>query len=174
MVFVFLFLVLVIIDPILVNAQTGSIFLTYKDPQDRFSISYPQGWDVKPLTNRFQPYVVQFEDLADRGSVSVIISEAANLDARDYIVNLIPYLNNTIRNFRVVEGVECSKYMMAGHNACSFIFSGNITVELGNMGVVTQANGTLYQISYIAEPDPFEKNLPIVEKMIRSFKIGTT
>jgi hypothetical protein len=46
MVFVFLFLVLVIIDPILVNAQTGSIFLTYKDPQDRFSISYPQGWDI--------------------------------------------------------------------------------------------------------------------------------
>jgi hypothetical protein len=174
----FLCLAILIIDPLLVNAQTGSTtFLTYKDPQGRFSINYPQGWNVTAATNRFQGYQVQFQQIYGIGNssaISLLIDKNVTSDARDYIVSvLIPFLRNSFPYFTVGEDLECSKYMLGGHKACSFIYSVGIAEgQIGTMHVATQVNGTLYSIAFHSSPDAFEKNLPIVEKMINSFKIG--
>ena len=180
----FLFVAISITNPIVANAQTGyTRLLTYKDPQGMFSINYPQGWDVKPATNRFQNYLVQFTQsqggIGNSSAIFVITANNVTSDTRDYIIyNMIPNLNQSPLNIKITKGIECTKYMMSGHNACSLIYSGsalpNTSFErmFGAMAVATQVNGTLYLILFLSFPHMFQKNLPVVEKMISSFKIG--
>jgi hypothetical protein len=98
-----LFLAIAIIDPIIVNAQTEpSTFLTYKDPKCRFSIDYPQqGWNVTAATNRFQDYLVRFDQLygiQNRSHVDVNILKNSTYDIRDIVLyNVIPNSRNTTK-----------------------------------------------------------------------------
>lgn len=79
--------------------------------------------------------------------------------------------------FELNQDMECSKYKIDGHHACSFhqLDSNpriNFCVSFKGLTGRNSCNGTMYQISCGSNPNKFDSDLPIADKMIGSFKIG--
>jgi hypothetical protein len=71
--------------------------------------------------------------------------------------------------YRIIEPVECSKYKMDGHQVCSVVDSSS---SYGFLNIVSQIGDRTYLLIYGATHDNFDKNLPIAQHMINSFKFG--
>jgi hypothetical protein len=73
--------------------------------------------------------------------------------------------------------VECKKYAVDGHKACSMIntqtpdYISDVKVALMNVGSII--NGITYIFVYGSTPDDFDSNLPVIDKVISSFRIPT-
>ena len=84
----------------------------------------------------------------------------------------------SIPNFELNQDVEFQKYTVNGNKACSFIFTqtpdyiSDVRIALMNVGTII--NGTAYMFVYGSNPDGFDSNLPVIDKMIASFRIPTT
>ena len=76
--------------------------------------------------------------------------------------------------FDLAEGPDCEKYTLSDNKACSIIykrFFPSTTDDNGVMQVISIINGKMYLISYSTLPFIFDKNLPIAEHMINSFRV---
>lgn len=161
------------------NMSAG--FGNYKDAQKRFSIDYPLTWTTKPATNRFEQDLVQFisgpvsPSFAD---VAVKIVKKSPVGAEQAMKAVFSSLRFTIPNFQTSQDIECQKYVMDGNQACSIIYSRTgdyiSNIKMGVMQVASVIGGDMYIIEYDTFPDNFDKDLPIVEQMISSFKAGTS
>jgi hypothetical protein len=73
---------------------------------------------------------------------------------------------------------ECERYKIQGNQACSFIVSSKpnpiFDQKMIMMSVLAKINGTVYSFSYGNNPNDFDKDLPMIEKMIASFKLVGT
>ncbi|HJT49796.1 MAG TPA: PsbP-related protein [Nitrososphaeraceae archaeon] len=156
----------------------ATTFLTYKDKQGRFTISYPSsGWEVTPAKNRFEDFVVSFRNLDTLSSLVI------QLNKIDYPGNDVESLMSAMPdmarigtpNFELIQEVECKKYTIDGHKACSMINTQTPDYisekKIAMMTVGSIINGTSYMFLYGAKPDNFDTYLPIIDKMIGSFKI---
>jgi hypothetical protein len=78
---------------------------------------------------------------------------------------------NNKPNIQINESVECSKYTLDGNQACSVVYF-RTGENIASLTLVTAIGEDVYVVGYNALPDDFDKNLPIVEHMINSFKFG--
>lgn len=163
------------------HAQTqtttnATSYLTYKDSQGRFTISYPSGWTVTPAKNRFEPFAVKFTgpDLLSSLTIRFMKIDNSGDDIETIMSGTPDRIRFTTPNFELIQDVECKKYTIDGHKTCSMIntqtpdYISNIKIA---MDVSTIINGTTYLLVYGSTPDNFDTNLPIIDKMIGSFKI---
>jgi hypothetical protein len=78
-------------------------------------------------------------------------------------------------NFELIQDVECKKYTIDGHKACSIINTQTpdyiSQTKIAMMTIGSLINGTSYMFLYGARPDNFDTYLPTIDKMIASFKI---
>jgi hypothetical protein len=94
-------------------------FLTYADPQGRFSIDYPYNWIAKPAANRFSSSLVEFVspvkglNFADV-DIRVIKNMPFGVESAFNIV--FPSLRTSLPNFELNEGPNCEKYTTADGN----------------------------------------------------------
>ena len=79
-------------------------------------------------------------------------------------------------NFELIQDVECKKYTVDGHKACSMINTETpdyiSETKAALMTVDSLINGTTYRFMYGSTPDNFDSSLPTIDKMISSFKIS--
>jgi hypothetical protein len=61
------------VTPTPTPAVTKPTMITYKDPQGRFSLSYPSLFIAEPATNRFESTLVTFNDFAGGSTMIVTI-----------------------------------------------------------------------------------------------------
>jgi hypothetical protein len=84
-------------------------------------------------------------------------------------------LRFSVPNFELNQDVECQKYTINGNKACSMIFTQTpdyiSNIKIAEMDVSTLTNGTTYLFVYGSTPDNFDSNLPIIDKMIHSFRV---
>jgi hypothetical protein len=69
------------------------------------------------------------------------------------------------------EPVECSKYTLDGNQVCSVVYF-RPSEGIATLTVASAVGDHIYILGYNALPDNFDKDLPIAEHMINSFKFG--
>jgi len=147
-------------------------FSNYTDPHGRFSIKYPSTWAVKPATNRFQPVLVSFvppilsSSLAD---MNIAVSATHRIDPEVYTFTSAAEYHPGYSTF---QEPECVKYKIDGQKACSYIVTtvGSPGGRLVIMHVNSFVNGQMYSFTFSGHGDTFDKDLPLVEQMLASFK----
>jgi hypothetical protein len=178
-----LFLLLVSVPLLLVLALSNNMthtnaatpiaanMTTYKDPQGRFTVSYPTNWTSTPASNRFESPLVKFESgVGPNVQVAIEIGTDPEALSRELA-------NAGLFGYTLFQDVECTKYKVDGQKACSLIFTKEADPDLGTQGVVVMSvlsyvNGHLYLIGYGATQNTFDSALPTYEAMLTSFNAG--
>jgi len=142
---------------------------TYKDPQNRFSVSYPTNWTVTPATNRFETNLLDIKDTpgpTGGNSISLILSRSGTDP------ELTANASASIYTSTLFQPVECTKYKVDGQKACSFI-TANSAIFPGTSGRVVMevdsyVGGNMYALIFGSDSDKFDSVLPIYNTMIQS------
>jgi hypothetical protein len=156
----------------LVKAQITSNMTKYTDSQGRFSVSYPVNWTATPSTNRFQSTLVKFDNGAGSSmSVDLVRGATDPEEGARTTVNLASFQYT----LTVFQPVECTKYKIDGQKACSFILTKSADANMGTpgrvvMGVDSYVNGKAFALTFASNEDTFDSVLPVIERMINSFK----
>lgn len=160
---------------------SNNTFLTYGNPESGFKIQYPSDWRDSQTGLKDNTNIVAFysplENLSDAFSEHVIVSlteYSQNLTLSDYN-NLV----NSVISPPSVTVVESKPVTLTdGHPAQTIVFipppSGSTTNTLLKPEVMliwTVKGNKVYTISYNADSANYSKYLPIVQKMVESFKI---
>jgi hypothetical protein len=165
------------------NSTTLSNFsaLAYNDKDHGFSIQYPLGWTVGQGDKEFNT-VLRFVPAQNDADVDIRIfprgayksideygdtfKEARN----DYkLLNYYRNISTTLSDRPAVKAIYLTTY-----NASIFEEThDNKSFPSKEMMVATMVpeRDSIYAIAYFTKPPDFEKYLPVIEKMIDSFKI---
>jgi hypothetical protein len=183
-IFMLLALTLSLANSGIVKAQTQSLkFSIYKDPEGRFTIDYPPAWNATQSANRFAASLVEFSSPQPLALLDVRLAKNIPVDVETAMSGTESHLTYSVPNFELNQGVECHKYTINGNKACSIIYSRTLDYssdeKIAVMDVGTIVNGNFYIFVYNSNLDNFDSNLPVIDKMINSFKIpinatGTT
>ena len=155
---------------------------TFKEKNGLFTMDYPSNWiPGKSRDNPENPSPIDmyFVYSGSRGSnvasLSVTADESIYTNVPDYMDSLISTLPS---KFKPVQPVECTKYMIKGVEACSFIVSYKNTDVPGKPTimemdvVIIDEFGVQYVMSYSASKNLYDDYLPVAEQMIKSFNSG--
>ncbi len=161
--------------------NTASNFLFYHNPVFGVSTEYPFGWSATDVAiNQSEPYhtVADFfyplESTSDKHheAVAIAIDRYGNFDSlNEYLSNLISSYKELKKEFRVVESNTNST--LAGQPAFKLVFDdlNKNKVEMGALEYATMIDNIVYSISYYAEKDKYFEYLPLIHRMVNSFKI---
>jgi hypothetical protein len=112
---------------------------------------------------------------SDIASVSVIADESIFTNASEVVETFSEALPS---KFKVIQPMECTKYVIKGSEGCSIITTykqtdlrGNPTVKEMDI-VIIDEYGVQYTLIYGASKNLFDDFLPVAEEMIRSFNSG--
>jgi hypothetical protein len=153
----------------------GSFYLTYQDRTDGISLIYPSNWQKIEYPSGAMNYgeghriIASFLAPLDpsdqwRGSLNVQISNLSDLK------NIIPQNGNT------------TTINVAGHNGSKVEYTNtermylnrdltnSSSIKLKIMQVWTTIGENTYVLTYNAEASKYQQYLPIIEKMVSSFK----
>lgn len=153
------------------KAQQQTQFSNYTDPHGRFSIKYPSTWIVEPATNKYETVHVSFKSppsvsLAD---LDITVPSTHETDPKAYTVTVSAQPQP---GYSMFQEPECLKYKIDGQIACSYIMTtaGSPGGGLVIMHVNSFVNGQMYTFTFSGQGDTFDKDLPLVEQMLTSFR----
>jgi PsbP-like protein len=154
--------------------QQGQQMTLYTDIIGRFTVDYPSRWQVIVPPEGYEAFGIVFINPDSSGENVAIISfpyspeydDADGLEEEEAKISLLQ--EATERNTTIVQDIECQKYQIKGHIACSFI------LDIGKskmIMVVTAVGSWKYGIAYASLKEGFNANLPIFEQMLQSFSV---
>ena len=155
----------------------GSSYLTYQDHTDGISLIYPSNWQKIEYPSAAMNYgeghriIASFLAPLDpsdqwRSSLNVQVSKLADLK------NIIPQNANT------------TMINLAGHNGSKVEYTNtermylnrdltnSSSIKLKIMQLWTTIGDNTYVLTYNAEASKYQQYLPIIEKMVTSFKVS--
>lgn len=156
---------------------------TFKVKNGLFTIKYPSNWIPQKIDEyegvEVNSPISMFFAYTGGGSsgaqISIVADESIFTNATDSVESIIAYAQS-LPNYKLLEPMECGKYMIKGISACSTITYKN--VELPGKPMVKELDiGTIdeegieYLISYMSTKDLFDDFLPVVDEMVRSFNV---
>lgn len=173
----------VLISPLLsVYAVQDVKWKTFKEKSGLFTIKYPANWiPQKTSTNQEMnpPLSMNFVYTGPHLSgaiVGVSADESILTNTTDLIDSISAY-GQSFLNYRVLQPMECEKYMINGIKACSIVISyknmilpGRPTVNELDIATIDE-NGVQYLMYYMTTKDLFESFLPVVQEMVGSFNV---
>ncbi len=139
-------------------------FSVYRDPVDGISIQYPSNWEKieyfqSPVQMSVAGYrvVVNFlapiENSSDQWREYLMIQ----VGNQSLVKNLVPQVKTTL----------------AGNPANKLVYSNNEeTFHLKTLEAWTTIGGNTYLLIYKAEAPKYSSYLPIIQRMLDSFKVG--
>jgi hypothetical protein len=141
-------------------------FSVYKDPADGISIQYPSNWKKieyfqSPVQMSVAGYRVVVNFLAPIENASDQWREYLMIQVgnQSLVKNLIPQVKTTL----------------AGNPAYKLVYSNNEeTFHLKTLEAWTTIGGNTYLLIYKAEAPKYSSYLPIIQRMLDSFKVGGT
>ncbi len=176
-------MVLTLISPIThVTAKEDVKWKAFKEKNGLFTMNYPSNWiPSKSRDNPDNPSLIDMNFVyAGTGgsnvvSLAVVADESIYTNVSDFMDTLASSLTS---KFKVIQPAECTKYMIKGIEACSFISSYKQT-ELPGKPTVMEVDvviidefGVQYMLIYGASKNLFDDYLPVAEEMIKSFNSG--
>jgi hypothetical protein len=148
----------------LTPSSMTQIFTTYTDLADGISIQYPSGWEkieypAVPLSTTGYKVVVNF--------LAPIVN--ASDQWRAYL--MVQVLNQSI----VKSLVPQAKTTLAGSPGYKLIYTNNEeSFHLKTLEVWTTIGDHTYLLIYKAEATKYSRYLPIIQRMLDSFKVGVS
>jgi PDZ domain len=166
-------------------------YLIFNDPEGSYTISYPINWlssnpsmlqqliqQSEGLRQLLTPEEIQnlgakFYKLGSETSITITKSRASAAGvsgeqlesmADDLFTQQLMRHGGTI-----IQDMECERYEVEGSKACSNLFSSQKGSPSNIMQVLTIVGGRVFLFSYSSLPKDFEKDLPVLEEMLKSF-----
>jgi hypothetical protein len=156
--------------------------LTYNDKDHGFSIQYPLGWTIGQGDKEFNT-VLRFVRAQNDSGVDIRIfprgdyksideyGETFKEAKNDYkLLNYYRNSSTTLSDRPAVRAIYLTTY----NSSITEKAYGNKSITSKEMMVATMVpeRESIYAIEYFTKPPDFENYLPVVEKMIDSFKIN--
>jgi hypothetical protein len=155
---------------------------TFKEKNGLFTMNYPSNWlPGKSPDDSENPSLINMNFVysgggrSDVASVSVIADESIYTNVSDLMDTLTAALTS---KFKIVQPVECTKFVIKGTESCSIVTTYKETKLPGKptvmeMDVVTiDRYGVQYTLIYGASKNLYDDFLPVAEEMIKSFNSG--
>jgi PsbP-like protein len=159
---------------------------TYTDPAGFFTLQYPADWTVEykqPATKFDEPRVVfkayHLMSIFTENSIDSIVtiyvspSKANNpQEFRDVVSSLSSYLENHNRAITIM-GKGFGRYSIAGYDTYAIAYRNaeDPTNPLSFLTLISRIGTQEMTIVYSDDQKSFEKQMPVVQKMIESIKI---
>ena len=160
--------------PNIINSNQIEDFSDYKDSDSEIAIKYPQSWQGQKTNNIFTKEVVTFlSPLGDRDN----FQEKVILSIEDYSGTLNQSKDDftkEINKLSAVEIIETTPTTLAFRPALKTVYTWKNeeqNLNLKNLQIWTLKNNKAYIITYTAKQNDYDKFMPIVEKMIKTFAI---
>ena len=160
------------------NATTtkNTDFLLYDNETIGFKMQYPSTWksfELPNTTSNTIRFVSPFENSSDRYretvDVSLFILNNTSLDL--LITNTTKVLKGTLNDFQIIQSNTTT---FAGYPTWNLVYIYSdpmIGMTKSMLTSILQNDMFLYMIKYFAKPADYASSLPIVNKMIDSFKL---
>lgn len=151
----------------------------FTNDQRLFSIEYPFRWQAN-LGNRFTdapPLIaenVNSDPSLVHSKIEINVFDSENLTPLKWAELKKKELVDGVKDTKLVEPVKCNEYKFDGVQACSFVYAGRD--ESGKIAgilalfVNDNANMT-HSILYRADPTIYDSEQPILNHMIKSYKL---
>jgi hypothetical protein len=169
-----------------VVAQVDQAFKTYDNPKFGLTVPYPPTWSVDelrkdPATASNNSIVAIFKSPAEGQNDKYLENVIVNVQGpRSGIKSLEQYTQNSVKAFNnmndTIKITQSRSDTLAGLPAHKLEYTSSAFkgLNLKKMQVFTVVNNnTAYVVTYSAEDSQYDKNLPAIEKMIKSIKIDT-
>lgn len=150
-------------------------FLRYKDQDYDLQINYPEGWQQRQINDFLVPGVIFRSPLEDEEDVfqeNVSISVESLLEKS----SLQTYTAESVAEIKRVDPFVANprKTYLGKHEGrkVTYMSKNRRGVSLTRTQVWTVSEGKAYILTYTAQPGRHQNLMPIVEKMIKSFKIS--
>lgn len=148
----------------LIPSSMTQKFAVYSDPADGISIQYPSNWQkIEYFQSPMQ--------MSTAGYKVVVNFLAPLVNASD---KWREYLMIQVGNQSIVKNfVPQGKTTLAGNPAYKLVYSNNEeTFHLRTLETWTTIGGNTYLLIYKAEAPKYSSYLPIIQRMLDSFKVG--
>ena len=146
-------------------------FMTWKSSASGVKINYPSSWRVEK--GKTPSSLVIFKSPQENPSDALLESVdiasyniPTNKTLEQVMQEGIHDLEKKHHDFTLIEIVPT---VLAGRQAHKMVYDADGRKRF--MGVVMIEKNKVYQVMYVAEPSKYDSYLPIVQKMIDSFKI---
>lgn len=157
------------------SAQIDTVqWLTYTDPEGRFSIQYPSFIKIVPKQNRFDTNDLSFSN-ENSSIIGYLVYELSSNDSNrlESLRKLVDAYNeilhnaNALKQYRIIESNDTQ---INGNYAISQIVHtiDYEDTEKGTWEVFSYIYNKFFKFDYIAAPADFDKGLPTVQIMFNS------
>jgi len=157
---------------------------TFKEKNGLYTIKYPSNWipqkvdefEGVEITSPINMYFVYSDSRSSGAIISIAADESIFTNATDSVDSIYAYAQSLPR-YKLVQPMECGKYVLKEVQACSTVISYKNTELPGNpivteLDIVTiDEDGVEYVMAYIANKGLFDDFLPVVEEMVKSFSV---
>src|SRR5919199_5743237 len=159
------------------NNTNGSSYLNYQDNTDGISLTYPSNWQKIEYPSGAMNYGEGHR---------IIASFLAPLDPSDQWRSSLNVQISNISDLKSIIPQNASTTMinLAGHNGSKVEYTNtermylhrdltsSSSIKLKIMQVWTSIGDNTYVLTYNAEASKYQQYLPIIEKMVSSFKVS--
>ena len=157
---------------------------TFKEKDGLYTIKYPSNWipqkideiEGYEITSPINMYFVYSGSGSSGAIISITADESIFTNTTDLLDSIYAYAQSLPR-YKLLQPMECGKYVLKEMQACSAIFSYKNT-ELPGKPIVNELDivtideeGVQYIMGYIATKGLFDDFLPVNEEMVKSFSI---
>lgn len=167
-----------------INATENVKWKTFKEKNGLYTIKYPSNW-IPQKIDEYEgvevnsPIAMNFiySGSGTSGALITISADESILTNTTDLIDSIYAYADSLSNYKLVEPMECGKYMINRINACSTVLSFKNTELPGKpmvneLDIVTiDEDGVQYIIGYTATKDLYDDFLPVVEEMVKSFSV---
>ncbi|HZE78601.1 MAG TPA: hypothetical protein VE089_08635 [Nitrososphaeraceae archaeon] len=148
----------------------------YKDQFGKLSIQVPQNWTISSSTVKDNSVAISIDSSdQDPVTITMIASNRGTRASQDTFEQVIREQNRdtvtSLPGATLVQDTDCTKYTIDGHKTCSVVYTvsrGQYTQKNMDLDFVTDKQD--FTLSVTGPIDNFDKNLPIVEKILYSIK----
>jgi serine/threonine-protein kinase len=170
------FLIAAINKTVLSQRTTTANVLTYENSTNDIKLQYPSSW-VKNLTVSF-PDVVTFYPRGGNSSAELTvsvdnISDEKTIPLAQYASDSMEPIKHETKDFKMLEST--TNDTLAGLPAYKSMYSyagDNTKVQGMQIGAIK--GDKVYIFTYEAGPNEYDKYLPIVQQLIKSFQIASS
>lgn len=166
----------VILPNIINSSNQIEDFSIYKESDLGITIKYPQSWQRQNIDNIFTKELVTF--LSPQSGADNF-QEKVTLSIEDYSGSLNQskedFTKEINQSLSAAEIIETSPTTFAFRPAFKIIYTGKDrenNLNLKNLQIWTLKANKAYIITYSAEQEDYDKFIPVVEEMIKTFEIS--
>lgn len=146
-----------------------------------FTIKYPSNWVAGKYSQpQDAPNTVDnYFYYAGKGSSFALLQVRIEDSVFSNVTDLMDSFASNLQNepkYKLIQQVECSKYMIKGQAACSQIVNYKLTTSpvkpfVKELTVATIGDNVQYSLFYRATKDLYDRFLPVANEMIRSYNV---